>query len=117
MSEENAGAAGGERASADWAGVGESFRLLGRRLSEHAKGAGSAISTATGQAEGAVDQVGSAFKTAVDHLDATTTDPEVKAATRTATARLLDAIKAELTGEPRSDDPPPEGQPPQVTSS
>jgi hypothetical protein len=93
-------------AKADWAGVGDSFRTLGRHLSGKAKSAGGAISSATSEAEGAADQVGAAFKSAVDSLDATTTDPEVKAATRTATAKLLDAIKAELTGEPRSPKPP-----------
>lgn len=96
----------GERAKADWAGVGESFRTLGRHLSGHAKSAGGAISTATDEAEGAVDQIGAAVRTAVDKLDETTTDPQVKEATRTATAKLLDAIKAELTGEPRTATPP-----------
>ncbi len=100
-----------EPAKADWAGVGESFRTLGRQLSGRAKSAKDDITSATGEAEGAADQVGAAFKTAVDNLDATTTDPEVRAATRTATAKLLDAIKAELTGEPRTT-PPQTPQPP-----
>lgn len=94
-----------EPATADWAGVGESFRSLGRQLSGRARSAKDDISSATGAAEGAADQVGAAFRTAVDSLDATTTDPEVRAATRTATAKLLDAIKAELTGEPRTSRP------------
>lgn len=112
MGDETTGtpAADGNRASADWAGVGESFRNLGRHLSGKARSAGDAISSATGEAEGAADQVGAAFKSAVDSLDETTSDPEVKEATRTATAKLLDAIKAELTGEPRSPKPP---EPPQ----
>jgi hypothetical protein len=88
-----------ETGHADWQGVGESFRSLGRRLKEHAVEAGDAISTANAQAaDGVVDQVGAAFTTAVSRLDAATTDPEVGAATREATARLLDAIKFELTG-------------------
>jgi len=99
---------------ADWQGVGASFRILGRRLKEHAVDAGGAISAANAQAEpGVVDQVGAALKTALAKLDETTTDPEVGAATRDATARLLDAIKAELTGvgaaTPPSE-PPPTGE-------
>ena len=107
MSDENTTAQSdaNEPAKADWAGVGDSFRTLGRQLSGRAKSAGDAISSATSEAEGAADQVGAAFKSAVDSLDATTTDPDVRAATRTATAKLLDAIKAELTGEPRSSTP------------
>jgi hypothetical protein len=92
----------GERATADWAGVGEAFRSLGRHLSGHAQQAGDAVSSATGNAEGAVDQVKAGFTAAVDHIDATSTDPAVGKAARDATARLLDAIKAELTGEPRT---------------
>ncbi len=95
------------RATADWAGVGAAFRGLGRQLTVHAKDAGTAISSATGAADSAADQVGAAFTTAIEHLDATTTDPQVAEATRTATARLLDAIKAELTGEPRTPATPP----------
>lgn len=89
-------------ATADWTGVGTAFRTLGRALSGHAKQAGGAVSAARQDADNAADQVSSAFKAAVDHLDAATTDPAVSQATRTATARLLDAIKAELTGEPRT---------------
>jgi hypothetical protein len=95
--------------NADWQGVGASFRALGRRLKERAVDAGGAVSAATDQASGGVlDQMSAAFTTAVAKLDATTTDPEVGRATREATARLLDAIKVELTGgDPRDDDPPP----------
>jgi hypothetical protein len=84
---------------ADWQGVGESFRTLGRRLKDHAVDAGDAISAANADAQGGVmDQVSAAFTAAVSKLDETTTDPQVGAATRQATARLLDAIKFELTG-------------------
>jgi hypothetical protein len=57
-----------------------------------------------------VDQVSTAFTTAVAKLDETTTDPEIGRATRAATARLLDAIKAELTGG-GTDDPAPPADP------
>ena len=103
-----------ESGRADWQGVGESFRHLGRMLTEHARDAGGAISAANADAMGGVaDQVSAAFRTAVERLDETTTDPEVGRAARTATARLLDAIKAELTGEgampPDSGSGPPSG--------
>ncbi len=84
---------------ADWQGVGESFRMLGRQLKDRAVDAGGAVKEANEQAEGAMDKVTAAFKTAIDKLDETTTDPQVTQSTRNATARLLDAIKAELTGE------------------
>ena len=75
--------------------------------------AGSAISAANDQAaHGVVDQVSTAFTTAIAKLDETTTDPEIGRATRTATARLLDAIKAELTGGGTDDDPPADPAPP-----
>ena len=93
---------------ADWQGVGDSFRSLGRQLKEHAVDAGTAISAANTQAaSGIADQVSTAFTTAIAKLDETTTDPEIGRATRTATARLLDAIKAELTGGDTDDDAPP----------
>ena len=97
---------------ADWQGVGASFRTLGQRLKGHAVEAGGAISAANDQAAGGVaDQVGAAFKAAVAKLDETTTDPDVAAATKDATAKLLDAIKAELTGGP-TPPPAPEPDPP-----
>ena len=99
---------------ADWQGVGDSFRSLGRHLKEHAVDAGTAISAANTQAaSGIADQVSTAFTTAIAKLDETTTDPEIGRATRTATARLLDAIKAELTGGDTDDaDPPADPGPP-----
>ena len=85
---------------ADWQGVGASFRSLGERLKGHAVEAGGAVSSANDEAAGSVlDQVSAVFKTAIAKLDETTADPVVGAATKDATARLLDAIKAELTGE------------------
>ena len=99
---------------ADWQGVGASFRTLGRRLKEHAVEAGGAITTANDAASGnALDQLSAVFTTAIGKLDETTTDPQVGAATREATARLLDAIKAELTGpEPGAADPAPDAAEP-----
>lgn len=92
---------------ADWQGVGDAFRTLGQRLKGHAVDAGGKISAANEQADGVADQVTSAVKAAVAKLDETSTDPEVAAATKNATARLLDAIKAELTGESAPPNPPP----------
>ncbi len=105
---------------ADWQGVGASFRTLGKRLKEHALDAGDAMRSARTEADGGpVEEVTSALKAAMAKLDETTTDPDVAAATKDATARLLDAVKAELTGEGRADpgeeptaDAPPEGEPP-----
>ena len=98
---------------ADWQGVGASFRTLGRRLKEHAVDAGDAISAAKDPAAGTTrDQVTAVFTTAIAKLDETATDPEVAAATRDATARLLDAIKAELTGEGAAEPPAPAPEPP-----
>ena len=95
---------------ADWQGVGASFRSLGDRLKGHAVEAGGAVSSANDDAAGSVlDQVSAVFKTAIAKLDETTTDPEVGAATKDATAKLLDAIKAELTGDkPKPDQPTPD---------
>lgn len=100
---------------ADWQGVGESFRTLGRQLKDRAVDAGGAVREANDQAEGAMEKVTAAFKTAIDKLDETSTDPQVTQSAKRATARLLDAIKAELTGEgpeqPPATDKGPEGTP------
>ena len=92
-------------------------------LKERAVDAGTSISAANDKAtNGVMDQVSTAFTTAVAKLDETTTDPEIGRATRTATARLLDAIKAELTGggptepEPPADPAPPKPVEPGPTS-
>jgi hypothetical protein len=98
---------------ADWQGVGDAFRTLGQRLKGHAVDAGGKISAANEQADGVADQVTSAVKAAVAKLDETSTDPEVAAATKDATARLLDAIKAELTGGPAAPAPA-EPEPPKA---
>ena len=101
---------------ADWQGVGTSFRDLGRRLGERASAAGGAISAANGESIGGpIDRISAAFSAAVEQLDATTTDPEIGAATRTATARLLDAIKVELTGSTATPGGPPDALDPGPT--
>ncbi len=85
---------------ADWQGVGESFRTLGRHLRDKAVDAGGAVKDAGSQAEnGVADSISAAFSTAMDKIDQTTSDPEVATAAKSATARFLDALKAELTGE------------------
>ena len=84
---------------ADWQGVGDAFRLLGSRLKKHAVETGEAVRAAGSEAEhNVVDDVTSAFKIALAKLDETTTDPETSSAAKDATAKFLDAIKAELTG-------------------
>lgn len=94
---------------ADWAGVGDAFKTLGRQLKDRTIEGADAVQTSTREVEGAAEQLTTAFKTAFAKLDETTTDPEIKQATKTATARFLDALKAELTGE---DDGPADGDPP-----
>jgi hypothetical protein len=97
--------------TADWQAVGASFRSLGHQLKDRAVEAGGAISAANQQAAGGVvDQLSAAFTTAIGKLDETTTDPEIGRAAREATARLLDAIKVELTGgDPGYSEPPDPG--------
>ena len=110
---------------ADWQGVGASFRTLGMRLKEHAVDAGDAMRSARTQtAGGPVDEVTNALKAAMAKIDETSTDPDVAAAAKDATARLLDAVKAELTGEGRTEpapgptaDAPPDEAPPKPVES
>jgi hypothetical protein len=105
---------------ADWQGVGASFRTLGNRLKQHAVETGEAVKAAGGQAESTiVDDVTSGFKAVMTKLEETTTDPETTAAAKDATAKFLDAIKAELTGggaaePPKPDDATPEPGPPKA---
>jgi hypothetical protein len=101
---------------ADWQEVGVAFRDLGRQLKGKAVEGGQAVREANAEAGGPItDKVSAVFTTALEQFDQTSADPEVTRAARTATARLLDAIKAELTGEgadePR-DPEPPSGPPP-----
>ncbi|MBK9739918.1 MAG: hypothetical protein IPO93_10465 [Actinobacteria bacterium] len=102
---------------ADWQGVGASFRTLGNLLKQHAVETGEAVRASGGQAEkNVVDDVTAGFKTVLAKFDEATTDPETSAAAKDATAKFLDAIKAELTGggttpeappaEPKADEPP-----------
>ena len=88
----------GDNERADWQGVGESFRTLGKLLKTHALEAGDAVRTVGAEADGVVAGVTATLKGALAEFDDTTTDPEVRAATKAATARFLDALKVELTG-------------------
>ena len=87
-----------EKEKADWQAVGSSFRDLGDQLAGHAREAGTAMSSASADAEGVLEEVTGAVKAAFARFDDATKDPAVGQAARTATARFLDALKVELTG-------------------
>jgi len=92
----------------DWQQVGDAFRDLGKQLKGKAVEGGEAVRQAsTEAADGVADKVSTALTTALAQFDQASTDPEVARATKLATVRLLDAIKAELTGEA----PPPSNPP------
>lgn len=85
---------------ANWQQVGESFRDLGRQLKEKAVEGGQAVREANAEAAGTTtDKISAVLTTALEQFDQTSADPEVTRAAKLATGRLLDAIKAELTGE------------------
>lgn len=85
---------------ANWQQVGESFRDLGRQLKEKAVEGGQAVREANAEAAGkTTDKISAVLTTALEQFDQTNADPQVTRAAKLATARLLDAIKAELTGE------------------
>jgi hypothetical protein len=98
---------------ADWRGVGDSIKDLGKKLKEHADNAQDAIKSSSAPLSGVAEQVGAAFKTGIAKLDETVTDPAVGAAARGATGKFLDALKAQLgadqpaqsTGEAAASDP------------
>lgn len=92
--------------TADWQGVGDAFRALGRQLKDHAVGSSDAVRAATDATDGGVvDGLTAALKAGLAGLDATTTDPEVAAAAKQATVRFLDAVTAELRDPPPDDEP------------
>jgi hypothetical protein len=101
---------------ADWKGVGDSLKVLGDRLSSHATEGGAQVKAASSEAgPGAVDQVKAGGKAAVDKLDETTKDPEVGAALKDATNKLLDAVKISLTGgDAQVPEPPSEPEAPKA---
>jgi hypothetical protein len=81
---------------ADWQGVGDSIKDLGKKLKEHADDASDAIKSSSAPLSGVAEQVGAVFKTGIAKLDETVTDPAVGAAARGATGKFLDALKAQL---------------------
>ena len=81
---------------ADWQGVGESVKDLGRKLKEHASEAQDAIKATSAPLSGVASQLGAVFKTGMAKLDETVTDPAVGAAARGAVGAFLDALKAQL---------------------
>ena len=82
--------------NADWQGVGESVKDLGRKLKEHADEAQDAIKTTSAPLSGVAAQLGAVFKTGMAKLDETVTDPAVGAAARGVAGKFLDALKAQL---------------------
>lgn len=81
---------------ADWQGVGESVKDLGRKLKEHANEAQDAIKTTSAPLSGVAAQIGAVFKTGMAKLDETVTDPAVGAAARGVAGKFLDALKVQL---------------------
>lgn len=81
---------------ADWRGVGDSIKDLGKKLKEHADDAQNAIKSSSAPLTGVAEQVGAVFKTGIAKLDEAATDPAVGAAARGATGKFLDALKAQL---------------------
>jgi hypothetical protein len=99
---------------ADWQGVGDSLKDLGRTLKVHADSAQETLKSSTKGTSGIVNQVGTVFKVGLASFDQTVTDPEVGAAAKGATGRFLDALKAQLgAAEPA---PNPDSTPPAVAS-
>ncbi|CAB4741295.1 unannotated protein [freshwater metagenome] len=81
---------------ADWQGVGDSVKELGRKLKEHASDAQDAIKSTSAPLSGVAAQVGVVFKTGLAKLDETVSDPAIGAAARGATGKFLDALKVQL---------------------
>lgn len=81
---------------ADWQGVGDSVKELGRKLKEHASDAQDAIKSTSAPLSGAAAQLGVVFKTGLAKLDETVSDPAIGTAARGATGKFLDALKVQL---------------------
>ena len=81
---------------ADWQGVGDSVKELGRKLKEHASDAQDAIKSTSAPLSGVAAQVGVVFKTGLAKLDETVSDPAIGTAARGATGKFLDALKVQL---------------------
>ena len=81
---------------ADWQGVGDSVKELGRKLKEHASDAQDAIKSTSAPLSGVAAQVGVVLKTGLAKLDETVSDPAIGTAARGATGKFLDALKVQL---------------------
>ena len=81
---------------ADWLGVGESIKDLGKKLKAHADDAQDAIKSSSAPLTGVAEQISAVFKIGIAKLDEAATDPAVGAAARGATGKFLDALKAQL---------------------
>jgi len=95
-----------KNSQADWRGVGDSIKDLGKKLKEHADDAQDAIKSSSAPLTGVAEQVGAVFKTGIAKLDEAATDPAVGAAARGATGKFLDALKAQLGADNPSTDKP-----------
>ena len=95
-----------QNSQADWRGVGDSIKDLGKKLKEHADDAQDAIKSSSAPLTGVAEQVGAVFKTGIAKLDEVATDPAVGAAARGATGKFLDALKAQLGADKPSTDKP-----------
>jgi hypothetical protein len=100
---------------ADWQGVGDSIKDLGKKLKEHADEAQDAIKSSSAPLTGVAEQVGAVLKTGIAKLDEAANDPAVGAAARGATGKFLDALKAQLGAETPNTGTPNAGTPAPVT--
>ena len=100
---------------ADWRGVGDSIKDLGKKLKAHADDAQDAIKSSSAPLTGVAERVGAVFKTGIAKLDEAATDPAVGAAARGATGKFLDALKAQLGADKPSADKPSTDKPAPVT--
>lgn len=101
----------GKISQADWQGVGESVKDLGRKLKEHANEAQDAIKTTSAPLSGVAAQVGAVFKTGMAKLDETVTDPAVGAAARGVAGKFLDALKVQLGADQPAESAPKNPEP------
>ena len=105
---------------ADWQGVGDSVKELGRKLKEHASDAQDAIKSTSAPLSGVAAQVGVVLKTGLAKLDETVSDPAIGTAARGATGKFLDALKVQLgaaqPAEPSAEKPEPSADKPEPSA-
>ena len=105
---------------ADWQGVGDSVKELGRKLKEHASDAQDAIKSTSAPLSGVAAQVGVVLKTGLAKLDETVSDPAIGTAARGATGKFLDALKVQLgaaqPAEPSAEKPEPSAEKPEPSA-